>query len=175
MNGKIVVSIMVSILAVFGGVLWWTQTRAYYQPLLADAPAAQISATTFAGVADPLPIDAFDGIDAPTSPLRFRACFTTPLSLSMMTETYQPYEDATPLIAPNWFSCFDAGDVTQSLSDGRAIAFLGEANYIYGFDRIIAVTETGQGYAWHQMNHCGEAVFDGQPAPDGCPPAPERN
>ena len=175
MNGKIVVSIMVTLIAIFGGVLWYTQTQAYYVPVQADAPAAQIRATTFADVADPLPVEDFEGIDADTSPLRFRACFTTPLSLPLMTETYQPYPDATPLVAPDWFGCFDARDLTEQLSAGTALAFMGEENYVFGFDRIVLVTETGQGYAWHQMNHCGEAVFDGQPAPEGCPLPPDRN
>ncbi|MEO0692827.1 MAG: DUF6446 family protein, partial [Pseudomonadota bacterium] len=26
---------------------------------------------------------------------------------------------------------------------------------------------------WHQINACGEEVFDGNPPPDGCPPVPE--
>ena len=40
--------------------------------------------------------------------------------------------------------------------------------------RIVAITEDGRGYAWHQINACGKEVFDGKPAPEGCPPAPER-
>ena len=41
-------------------------------------------------------------------------------------------------------------------------------------DRIVAVFPDGRGYAWHQINACGEVVFDGDPAPEGCPPVPER-
>ena len=31
------------------------------------------------------------------------------------------------------------------------------------------------GFVWHQMNICGEEVFDGNPPPPGCPPPPERS
>ncbi len=173
MNGKFAVSAIVLSAAVAGGLLWWTETRAYYEPVAADA--VTIAATRFDGVVDPLPIADFEGIDADTSPLRFRACFTTSLSLAMMTETYQPYEEATPLNTPGWFDCYDAGSLTAQIENGEAIAFLGEANFIYGIDRIVAVNVAGQGFAWHQINHCGEAVYEGDPAPQGCPPAPERN
>jgi hypothetical protein len=37
------------------------------------------------------------------------------------------------------------------------------------------ITEDGHGYAWHQLNHCGEAAYSGDPVPEDCPPAPERN
>jgi hypothetical protein len=43
----------------------------------------------------------------------------------------------------------------------------------YGIDRIVAITEDGRGYVWHQINDCGEVVFDGEPAPENCPEPPE--
>ncbi len=159
--------------AAAGALLWWTETRAYYYPV--DAEMVTIEATTFSGTLDPLPIADVDAIDADTSPLRYRACFSTPLSLAMMTETYEPYEDATPLNTPGWFDCYDADAIAAQIATGDALAFLGEANFIYGFDRVIVVNQSGQGYAWHQINRCGSAVYDGDPAPRGCPPAPERN
>jgi hypothetical protein len=172
-KGKIVASLIVLSGVVAGGLLWWTENYAYYEPV--SAGALTIRATTFDGVADPLPVADLQAIDADTSPLRFRACFTTPLSLAMMSETYQPYEGATPLNTPGWFDCYDAGALAQAMEDGSALAFLGEENFVFGFDRIVLVTEDGRGFAWHQINHCGEAVYDGDPAPAGCPPAPERN
>jgi Family of unknown function (DUF6446) len=175
MNGKILITGMAIFTIVFGTALWWSQTRAYYEPLSADAPAAQIRVTTLAGILEPLPISDFEGIDAFTSPLRFRGCFTTPLSLAEMDATYQPYPEATPLVTPGWFTCYDAATLSDSLADGTGRAYLGEANFVYGFDRIILITETGQGYAWHQTNPCGAAVYEGEPAPEGCPAPPERN
>ena len=117
---------------------------------------------------------AIEGIDADSSPLRYRACFTTPMSTAMMTETYVLYDDAVPLNAPDWFDCFDATEVGEALESGQALAFMGTENIVYGFDRVVAVMEDGRGFVWHQINHCGEEVFDGNPPPPGCPPPPER-
>ena len=172
-KGRLVASAIILTGAIAGGLLWWTENYAYYEPVATGA--VTITATRFDGVLDPLPISDFEGIDAETSPLRFRACFSTPLSLAMMTETYQPYEDATPLNTPGWFDCYDAGELTREMEAGQALAFLGEENFIYGFDRIVLVTEDGRGYAWHQINQCGEAAYSGDPAPADCPPAPETN
>lgn len=172
-RGQFVTAAILLSAAAAGALLWWTETRAYYEPISLDA--VTISATTFDGVVDPLPIADFEGIDADTSPLRFRACFSTPLSLATMTETYQPYEGATPLNTPGWFDCYDAGTLTRALEAGTGLAFLGEENIVYGIDQIVMITEDGHGYAWHQLNHCGEAAYSGDPIPEDCPPAPERN
>ena len=96
------------------------------------------------------------------------------MSLPMLTETYVLYDDAVPLNAPDWFDCFDAARIGAALEDGSALAFLGTANITYGIDRIVAITDDGRGYAWHQINICGEEVFDGRPAPEGCPDPDER-
>ena len=53
-------------------------------------------------------------------------------------------------------------------------AWLGTADITYGIDRVIALDADGRGYVWHQINPCGEVVFDGKPAPEGCPPKPEN-
>ena len=96
--------------------------------------------------------DSFDGIDADSSPLRFRGCFTTTMSLAMLTETYETYEGATPLTAPGWFDCFDADQIGAALETGGAIAFLGERNIQDGVDRVVAIFPDGRGFAWHQLN-----------------------
>ena len=171
-RGKLVAGAILLSGAIAGGLLWWTENYAYYEPVRMDA--VTITATTFDGTLDPLPIADFEGIDADTSPLRFRACFTTSASLAMMSETYQPYAEATPLNSPGWFDCYDAGELTDALEAGTALAFLGEANFIYGFDRIVLVTEDGRGFAWHQINPCGEAAYAGDPLPAGCPTPPEE-
>ena len=66
------------------------------------------------------------------------------------------------------------GEVGAALEEGTALAFMGEENLEYGIDRIVAVAEDGRGWVWHQINHCGEKVFDGQPAPEDCPTPPDR-
>ncbi|WP_460274626.1 DUF6446 family protein [Celeribacter sp. ULVN23_4] len=175
MNGKLIAGFIVVLAIVFGAGLYYTQVHAYYERLDASAPVAEIHATTFAGISEDLLAEKFEGIDADTSPIKFRACFMTPLSVAMMTETFQPYVRPEPLVAPHWFSCFDAKRIGADIESGRAVAFLGQENIEYGIDRVVAVYPDGRGYAWNQINRCGEAVFDGEPAPAGCPPAPEGN
>jgi len=77
-----------------------------------------------------------------------------------------------PLEAPGWFDCYDARDIGAALETGEAVAFLGESNVVYGIDRVVAVFRDGRARSWHQINACGEEVFDGRPPPEGCPPPP---
>ena len=101
--------------------------------------------------------------------ISFRACFETPSSQAMLTETYQIAENAVPLNAPSWFECFNAQDIGAAIEDGNAIPFMSEENISYGVDRIVAILPDGRGFVWHQLNPCGEAVFAGDNTPDGCP------
>ena len=175
MSGKLIAGFIVVFSLLFGAGLYYTQVYAYYDRLDVSAPAATVRATTFEGLTEDILAESFEGIDADTSPIRFRACFTTPLSVAMMSETFEPYDRPEPLIAPKWFSCFDAKKIGADLESGAALAFMGEENIEYGIDRVIAVYPDGHGFAWNQINRCGDAVFDGDPAPMGCPPAPEGN
>lgn len=118
--------------------------------------------------------EAFEGIDAQTSPLKFKACFRAGNSIPMMTETYVVYETPTPLKAPVWFRCYKHKSLSEDLESGEAIAFLGEANITYGIDRVVAIYGDGRGFAWHQINECGEAAFAGTDMPADCPQKPER-
>lgn len=156
MNGKIVAGFLVFPALITGAAVWYLQMYAYYVPVEAGSPAAVIELTSVAGVAEPLITAGFSGIDAESSPLRFRGCFTTPTALATLTETYRVYDKPTPLIAPSWFSCFDAGRLTQDLADGTAVAFLSQANIHPGVDRVVAVYPDGRAYAWHQLNDTAE-------------------
>ncbi|MCU0902755.1 MAG: DUF6446 family protein [Tabrizicola sp.] len=173
MLGKILLSVILGIALIAGASLWYTAERAFYEPV-AFQPGQEIRLVPIvSGVPEPIVVADVEGVDAASSPIKFRACFTTPLSLAMLTETYQPYSDAEPLVAPSSFDCFDAGAIGRALESGEALAFLSEPNISYGIDRVVAVTGDGRGYAWHQINACGRVVFDGQPAPEGCPPVPQ--
>ena len=174
MSGKFYAGFIV-ISAIFAGVaIYYLQVYGYYREIAVNTPAAEVRLTTNAGVAEPIMIDGFEGIDADSSPIRYRACFRTPQTMAMMTETYRVYEDAVPLNAPNWFACFDAQAIGAALENGSAVAYLGEENIIYGIDRVVAVLEDGRAFAWNQINPCGKVVFDGKPVPEGCPPPPAR-
>lgn len=173
MMGKILAGVIVISAIVVGGAMYYFQVYGFYEPVPVSADGDNVHITTLFGEAEMVPADGFEAIDASSSPIRYRACFTLPMSTAMMTETYEVYEGAEPRVAPNWFECFDAQEIGDALEEGRATAFLGEENVHYGIDRVIAVFDDGRAYAWHQINECGEVVFDGNPAPEGCPPAPE--
>ena len=162
--------LMVALLA--GAFLYYQQVYAYYTPVQAqDADVRLTNLVT--EQAEPILYDGFEAIDADSSPIRYRACFTTPISQATLTETYIIRDDAEPLNAPGWFDCFDAAQIGEDLTTGNAIAFLGVENVAYGIDRLVAVYPDGRAYAWQQINECGEVVFDGNPTPEHCPPAPE--
>ena len=96
--------------------------------------------------------DGFEGIDSESSPIRFRGCFTTPMSQSLLTETYVSYDAAVPLIGPRWFSCYDAKVIGAALEAGIALPFLSQADITNGIDRVVAIYPDGRAYIWHQLN-----------------------
>lgn len=151
MNGKIIGGFLVLSGLLAGIVLYWTQVYAFYEPV-AFQPGNEIRLTPILGqVPEVIVANDVTGIDANSSPLRFRACFTTPLSQAMLTETYVVYDRAEPLVAPGWFDCFDAVKIGRALETGEAIAFLSETAIHPDVDRVVAVFPDGRAYAWHQL------------------------
>lgn len=163
--GKIAVIFIVvcAMLAAIG--IWWTQTRAFWR----TDDAAQITMVALGGGAEPLAVRDLSAIRSDSSPIGFRACFTTPLSQATLTETYVPVTDAEPTVPPPWFECFDAGAIATGLETGRALAFVGQKNIAYGVDRIVAVFDDGRGFAWHALNDCGRKAYDGTIVGEACP------
>nr|WP_279391858.1 DUF6446 family protein [Shimia aestuarii] len=155
--------VVISLIA--GAAIYYLQVYHFYEPVKATGTDDVQLTLMVTGAPEPILYEDFEAINADSSPIRYRACFTTQQSLAMMSETYEPYDGAEPLVAPGWFKCFDAKEIGRALESGDAIAFLGEENIEYGIDRVIAVLPDGRGFAWQQINHCGEVVFDGQPAP----------
>lgn len=174
MNGKWIAAMILGAAALAGGALYYFQVYYFYEEVAAETVDIRLT-SLHSQLPEPIPVDGVQAIDASSSPIRYRACFQTPLSIPMMTETFVLYEGAEPLNAPDWFGCFDAAQIGAELDQGRAFAFLGEANITYGIDLVVAFTEDGRGYAWHQINRCGEKVFDGEPAPAGCPSPPIKD
>ena len=173
MTGKIL-SMMILITAVVAGFgMYYLQVYHFYDEVVANGTDDVQMVSLTSGQPEPVLYEDFRAIDADSSPIRYRACFTTTMSHAMLTETYELYDTAEPLVAPKWFDCFDAAALGEALEEGRALAFLSEKDVQYGIDRIVAIDENGQGHVWHQINRCGEIVFDGQHAPDDCPQPPE--
>ena len=151
MMGKLLVILTVFSALAVGIGIYYTQNYAYYEEVPAGTvELGLVSAST--GLPEPIIARDLKAIDSDSSPLRFRACFSTPMSHAMLTETYQEAEAPVPLIAPDWFGCFDAVEIGEALESGDALAFLSETDIRDGVDRIVAVFPDGRGYAWHQLN-----------------------
>lgn len=166
-------TLMTALLA--GAALYYLQVYAYYEDV-APAELGEVQLTSIVtGTPEPILAENLRAIDSESSPIRFRACFDTPLSQALLSETYVIADAPVPLNGPAWFDCYDAQEIGAALEDAQAIAFLGTENISYGIDQMVAILPDGRGFVWHQINPCGEVVFDGEPAPDHCPEPPEAN
>lgn len=174
MTGKILV-IILALCAVSAGLsMYYLQVYGFYYEV-EPRPGQEVTLVPKDGSeAQVIAYDGFQAIDADSSPIRYRACFTTQLDLDALSAAYAPAEKPEPLTAPAWFDCYDAGRIAAALESGQARAYLGAKNVHYGVDRIVAVTEDGQGYAWHVLNNCGKKAYDGTVIGEECPPRPEN-
>ena len=173
MTGKILGVVILITALVAGAAMYYLQVYHFYEEVAATGTDDVQMVSLVSNQPEPVLYDDFTAIDATSSPIRYRACFTTTMSTAMLTETFELYEKPEPLTAPDWFDCFDAEALGAELEAGTALAFLGQKDIQYGIDRIVAVSDSGRGYVWHQINDCGEVVFDGKPAPDHCPEPPQ--
>lgn len=141
MSGRLLVLLFLGFLAVFAAGLVWTQFFAFYQRRQ-DIDGLAVPGGT-------VPVAGYDGIDAATSPLKLRGCFRIdPAAVAGLP----PAPEATPLTAPFWFRCFDAGRLTRDLAAGAARAYALGRNEPDGFDVMLAVYPDGRGYLWRQLN-----------------------
>ncbi|MEM1074560.1 MAG: DUF6446 family protein [Pseudomonadota bacterium] len=168
MSGKIVGLLIVLSALVAGGALYYLQVYGFYEEVSFETQEIRLMPLD-ADTPEPILADNIEAIDADSSPIRFRACFSTPTSLGVLTETYRPFERAVPRNAPGWFDCFDADGIASALMTGKALAFLGEKNVAFGVDRVVAITDDGRGYIWHELNDCGEKAYDGTIVGEECP------
>lgn len=89
------------------------------------------------------------GIDATSSGLKLRGCFTvSPVDFEMLDVAANP----VPLSAPKWFKCYDVGEIQQDLDAGMSVAYLAAENENDGIDRFIAVYPDGRAFQWRQLN-----------------------
>lgn len=174
MSGKIVGLVILLSALCAGGALYYLQIYGFYEDVTSEVAEVRLMS-----LAEEKPIairaENIQAIDADSSPIRFRGCFTTPSSLPMLTETYVGLNRAVPRNAPKWFDCFDAAAIAEELKAGTALAFLSEKNVNFGVDRIVAVTEDGRGFIWHELNDCGEKAYDGTIVGEECPDRKEAN
>ncbi len=148
-SGKIMVSMLVLVSLLAGMAVWYLQVYGFYEEVDEITGAGQIVVTDAAGATHPVAIEGFRAIDASSSPIRYRACFT--LDPAQVAEA-APYPAATPLNGPNWFQCYSARALTADLESGAAKAVLGQAEVRPDVDRVIVVYPDGRAFAWHQFN-----------------------
>ncbi|MGR3762106.1 DUF6446 family protein [Roseobacteraceae bacterium NS-SX3] len=155
-----------------GGAMYYLQVYGFYEDVEL-APGRDVVLMPLQGE-EPQPIaySDFRAIDAGSSPIRYRACFTTRLKPAELAQLYTLSDHKDPRNAPAWFDCFDAAALGKALKEGRATAFLSVKNIAYGVDRIVAIGENGQGFAWHELNKCGQKAYDGTVVGEECPPRP---
>lgn len=169
MKGKLIsIAILLSAL-IAGGVLYYMQIYGFYR----DVPATDGQDVMLMSLTSEQPeviaYSDFTAIDADSSPIRYRACFTTTHSNAMLSETYMLFEDMVPRNAPGWFDCFDAAAIGAALEDGSALTYLSAKNISYGVDRIVAIFDDGRGFVWHELNDCGHKAYDGTVTGEACP------
>lgn len=148
MNGKWpAVALILAALGTGAGV-WYAQEYAYYEPIEPGSPAATVLLQTSGGPVT-LTTHDFQGIDADSSPIRWRACFRLD---GPLPADPQPFVGAEPRGAPNWFDCFDYGQIDADIASGAAIAVLSQPEIRPDVDRVLAIYPDGRAYGWHQPN-----------------------
>ena len=141
MNGKSFVFLFLSVVVIFSVALFYFQNYAYYESI--DARQNMVFGNKMYKISN------YQGIDSKTSGLKLRECF----DIDRLDDIDLPkYEKPTPLTAPFWFKCFNAGIITKDLEDGKASAFLSKKEEFDGIDNVIAIYPDGKSYRWRQLN-----------------------
>jgi hypothetical protein len=145
--GKVAILAIVFAAIGTGAGIWYAQEYGFYDQIDPTGPDAVLEVETAMGQTV-LKIRDFQGIDANSSPIRWRACATA----DDMPGDLIPYDGPTPLVGPNWFDCFDAGQIGTDLENGAAQAVLGQSEIHADVDRVLAIYPDGRIYGWHQYN-----------------------
>jgi hypothetical protein len=167
--GKVIGIVIMASALIAGGALYYLQVYGFYTEISKkDAPDVTLIALA-SQAPEPITYSSLKAIDADSSPIRFRACFSTDLTPADLVQTYVKSDANAPRNAPHWFDCFEAEAIGVELKSGTATAFLGQKNIHFGVDRIVAITQDGRGYIWHELNDCGEKAYDGTVTGEECP------
>ena len=174
MNGRLVGIVIILLALGVGGAIYYLQVYGFYR----EVPVTEIRPVQLITLADGTAqtVDQSDtrAIDADSSPIRYRSCFSTTLTAQAASAIYVPAPNAEPRIAPGWFDCFDATAIGTAIEAGTMATFLSVKNIAYGVDRVVALGADGNGYSWHILNQCGTKAYDGTVVGEECPPPPNR-
>lgn len=141
---------MLILTALLAGIaMYYLQVYGFYEDVDELTGAQAIMVTRADGTTQPVAVSGFRAIDAQSSPIRYRACFT--LDPATVADA-APYPDATPLNGPGWFQCYSSKALTADLESGAARAVLGQTEIRPDVDRVLIVYPDGRAFAWHQFN-----------------------
>lgn len=142
-SGKVLAGGMVAFAAVFGVGMWYAQVYAYYEEVT-DISEVTVGSETFA-------VRDYNGINAPTSPLKMRGCFTLEDPKAAITAGLRA-EDAVPIKPPHWFTCFDTEQIQTDIESGAATPIMAGLDEGDGADLYMAIYPDGRAYRWRQPN-----------------------
>ena len=171
--GKFLALILIVSGLAAGGAMYYLQVYGFYDEVALQPGRDVMLVPLDGGEAQPIAYADFEAIDADSSPIRYRACFTTKMTPHALAQVFTLTDKTEPRNAPEWFACFDAAAIGAALQEGTATAFIGAKNIEFGVDRIVAITEDGRGYVWHDLNNCGQKAYDGTVIGEECPPRPQ--
>ena len=137
MTGKLLALSIILAAMVAGIPIYYLQIYAFYDEVVADGETDVVLTRRGDGAVTPIAYQDFQAIDSSSSPIRYRACFTTSEPLVALQSKFVTLETAEPLVAPKWFDCFDAAFLGAQIEQGKARAFLAVENLTYGIDRIV--------------------------------------
>ncbi len=142
-SGKLLAGGIVAFGAIFGVGMWYSQVYAYYEVVTGTAEV------TVGG--EPFAVRDYSGIQARTSPLKMRGCFTFEDPKAAITAG-KLSDDAIPLKPPYWFDCFDTEQILADIESGTATPIMAGIDEGDGADLYMAIYPDGRAYRWRQPN-----------------------
>ena len=142
-SGRLVAGGIVAFGAIFGIGMWYSQVYAYYEEVT-GIDTVSVGGESFA-IAD------YSGIEARTSPLKMRGCFTFEDPKAAI-EAGEVASDAVPLKPPYWFDCFDTVQILADIEAGTATPIMAGLDEGDGADLYMAIYPDGRAYRWRQPN-----------------------
>ena len=111
MKGKILVMTILLTSFLAGATMYYLQVYGFYAKV--DLAQSKGISLVKLSTQQPEKIDVvnFQGIDADSSPIRFRACFEIKQNFDLLRENYVTIKAAKPRNAPNWFECFNSKSI----------------------------------------------------------------
>ena len=96
MTGKFLVGFIVVCGLVGGVTMYYLQVYAYYEEVAANGTSDVVLVEKSTKQSAPIVYSNFKGIDAQSSPIRYRACFTTQVALDELKKAFTTFLKGSP-------------------------------------------------------------------------------